>query len=138
MVQSQDREMTCQWNDFRSHVEHQRTRQRPVGPLRRKATPSVTMILNSTWTIELNRRQLHLTKIMKMKPSLVIALNLLLAAASTFAEEKKPDPKFHIYLCFGQSNMEAGARPDPQDKGELDPRFQMLAAVDMPRLNRTQ
>ncbi len=47
------------------------------------------------------------------------------------------DPKFHIYLCFGQSNMEAGARPEPQDQGELDPRFQMLAAVDMPRLNRT-
>ena len=47
------------------------------------------------------------------------------------------DPKFHIYLCFGQSNMEAGARPEPQDQGEVDPRFQMLAAVDMPRLNRT-
>jgi hypothetical protein len=34
--------------------------------------------------------------------------------------------------------MEAGARPEAQDRGELDPRFQMLAAVDMPRLNRTK
>jgi hypothetical protein len=34
--------------------------------------------------------------------------------------------------------MEAGARPEAQDQGEVDPRFQMLAAVDMPRLNRTK
>jgi hypothetical protein len=32
--------------------------------------------------------------------------------------------------------MEGGARPEEQDKGEVDKRFQMLAAVDMPRLNR--
>ena len=32
--------------------------------------------------------------------------------------------------------MEAGARPEEQDKGPVDERFQMLAAVDMPRLNR--
>jgi hypothetical protein len=32
--------------------------------------------------------------------------------------------------------MEAGARPEDQDKGELNKRFQMLAAVDNPRLNR--
>ena len=74
----------------------------------------------------------------KLKFSAIIALVAVLSSPLTFGQEKKPDPKFHIYLCFGQSNMEAGARPDPQDKGDLDPRFQMLAAVDMPRLNRTK
>jgi len=75
---------------------------------------------------------------MKMKPGLILAGIMLLASPGAFAQAKKPDPKFHIYLCFGQSNMEAGARPEEQDKGEVDKRFQMLAAVDMPRLNRTK
>jgi hypothetical protein len=73
-----------------------------------------------------------------MKLRLNLVFSLLLISAGALAQEKKPDPKFHIYLCFGQSNMEAGARPEEQDKGELDPRFQMLAAVDMPRFNRTK
>jgi len=33
--------------------------------------------------------------------------------------------------------MEAGARPEPQDSGRVDKRFQMLAAVDNPKLGRT-
>src|SRR5512137_2605875 len=75
---------------------------------------------------------------MKIRMSLVPAIIVLFISAGAFAQDKKPDPKFHIYLCFGQSNMEAGARPEEQDKGSVDPRFQMLAAVDMPRLNRTK
>lgn len=75
---------------------------------------------------------------MKLKFHRVFPLVTLVAATAAFAQDKKPDPNFHIYLCFGQSNMEAGARPEEQDRGELDPRFQMLAAVDMPRLNRTK
>jgi hypothetical protein len=72
---------------------------------------------------------------MKTKLSLILAI-MLIATASVFAQ-KKQDPKFFIYLCFGQSNMEAGARPEEQDMGEFDKRFQMLAAVDNPKLNRT-
>ena len=49
-----------------------------------------------------------------------------------------PDPNFFIYLCFGQSNMEAGARPAEQDKDFNDPRFQFMAAVDMPRFDRVR
>ncbi len=49
-----------------------------------------------------------------------------------------PDPNFFIYLCFGQSNMEAGARPAEQDLGFNDPRFSFMAAVDMPSLDRTK
>jgi hypothetical protein len=73
---------------------------------------------------------------MKLRLSSILAVIMLFIAAGAFAQDKKPDPKFFIFLCFGQSNMEAGARPEAQDKGPLDKRFQMLAAVDMPRLNR--
>jgi hypothetical protein len=74
---------------------------------------------------------------MKTKHLILPALLLLAFAFETSAQKiKKPDPKFFIYLCFGQSNMEAGARPEEQDKGELNPRFQMLAAVDNVKLNR--
>lgn len=42
------------------------------------------------------------------------------------------DPNFHIYLCFGQSNMEGNAKIEAQDRVEVDPRFRMMSAVDMP------
>lgn len=80
---------------------------------------------------------------MKSKSHLVMLVVLPLLALAGCSTPKanrqaaSADPKFQIYLCFGQSNMEAGARPEAQDRGEVDPRFQMLAAVDMPRLNRT-
>jgi len=73
---------------------------------------------------------------MKTKLGLILVVFLFITSVGTFAQDKKPDPKFFIYLCFGQSNMEAGARPEEQDK-VVDERFQMLAAVDNPRLNRT-
>lgn len=40
------------------------------------------------------------------------------------------DPNFHIYLCFGQSNMEGNAQPEAQDKTGIPSRFKMMAAVD--------
>ena len=51
----------------------------------------------------------------------ILALAALSLGLQAFAQG--PDPDFHIYLCFGQSNMEAGARPAPQDEGFNDPRF---------------
>lgn len=48
------------------------------------------------------------------------------------------DPDFHIYLCFGQSNMEGNARIEPQDTTGVDGRFMVMAAVDCPDLNRTK
>lgn len=75
---------------------------------------------------------------MKTNLGLLLAVIMLITASGASAQKtNKPDKKFFIYLCFGQSNMEAGARPEEQDKGEVNPRFQMLAAVDMPKLNRT-
>lgn len=40
------------------------------------------------------------------------------------------DPNFHIYLCFGQSNMEGNAAVEAIDKQNVPERFQMLPAVD--------
>lgn len=40
-----------------------------------------------------------------------------------------PDPNFHIYLCFGQSNMESGGRMNDADK-EVDERFRVMADFD--------
>lgn len=48
------------------------------------------------------------------------------------------DKKFYIFLCFGQSNMEGNARIQPQDTLNVDPRFQVLQAVDCPDLGRTK
>jgi hypothetical protein len=45
------------------------------------------------------------------------------------------DPNFHIYLCFGQSNMDGAGRIEAQDK-TVDERFQVLAAIDAPRQGR--
>ena len=47
-----------------------------------------------------------------------------------------PDPGFHVYLAFGQSNMEGFPGIEAQDKESVDPRFRMLAAVDFPELGR--
>lgn len=41
-----------------------------------------------------------------------------------------PDPNFHVYLAFGQSNMEGNAKPEAQDFN-CPERFKMMAAVDM-------
>ena len=64
----------------------------------------------------------------------VLAIFPIFRASAT--PESKPDPNFFIYLCIGQSNMEAGAVPAEQDKDFNNPRFQFMAAVDMPKLGR--
>lgn len=46
------------------------------------------------------------------------------------------DPNFHIYLCFGQSNMEGNAKIEAKDRVGVSPRFKMMAAVDMPSSSR--
>ena len=46
------------------------------------------------------------------------------------------DPNFHVYLCFGQSNMEGNAQWETVDK-YVDERFQMLATTDFDNPKRT-
>ncbi len=63
-----------------------------------------------------------------MKVSYFVSLffGLGLAVSSIFAAS---DPNFHIYLAFGQSNMEGQGTIESQDK-TVDPRFQMLSTID--------
>jgi hypothetical protein len=49
-----------------------------------------------------------------------------------------PDPDLHVYLAFGQSNMEGFPGIEAEDRTGVDPRFQMLAAVDFADLGRKQ
>src|SRR5690242_116540 len=46
------------------------------------------------------------------------------------------DTNFFVFLCFGQSNMEGFPGIEEQDKTPVDPRFQVIAAVDFPSLGR--
>jgi hypothetical protein len=68
---------------------------------------------------------------MKMKTGLLLLAGLLLASTNTFSQ----DSNFYIFLCFGQSNMEGFPGVEPQDT-TVNSRFQVLAAVDFPRMAR--
>jgi hypothetical protein len=92
-----------------------------------------------------------------VKPKTVLAavglgLTVLVWAAcstdSPATDTPAPDPllpksEYHIYLCFGQSNMEGyngsylgDQKIKDEDKGPVDERFMVLTAVDMPAMNR--
>ncbi|MDB5325294.1 MAG: hypothetical protein JWM57_863 [Phycisphaerales bacterium] len=71
--------------------------------------------------------------------SLFLAAVLLSFTTRAFgqaADAKLPDPNFHIYLCFGQSNMEGVNQIPAEEKAGVDARFRMLAAVDFPQMGR--
>lgn len=72
---------------------------------------------------------------MKMKLGLILFVVLLSLTVIAAAE---PDPDFHIYLCFGQSNMEGYPGIEEQDKSGVDERFQVLATVDNSAMGRTK
>lgn len=54
---------------------------------------------------------------------------LFLMALSVFEMKAEVDPKFQIYLCFGQSNMSGDAPAEAMDM-EVDSRFLMLEATN--------
>lgn len=57
-------------------------------------------------------------------------------AAGEIEQPTTFDPNFHIYLCFGQSNMEGNAKIEAQDRKGINTRFRMMAAVDMANTGR--
>lgn len=69
---------------------------------------------------------------MKIRPGLLLLAALFLFTTNALAA---PDPDFHIFLCFGQSNMDGAGRIEEQDK-TVNERFQVLATLDNPRMNR--
>ncbi len=54
---------------------------------------------------------------------------LVMLLGSVVSVCAEPDPNFHIYLCFGQSNMEGQGNIESQDKS-VDSRFQVLCSYD--------
>ena len=65
----------------------------------------------------------------------LFAIGVLLAT-NFMAAKADVDPNFHIYLCFGQSNMEGNAQWEAVDN-DVDSRFQMLATTDFNNPKRT-
>jgi hypothetical protein len=69
---------------------------------------------------------------MKMKPRWLVLAGLLLLNVNAFSQ----DTNFWIFVCFGQSNMEGFPGIEQRDKTNVVDRFQVLAAVDFPRMDR--
>jgi hypothetical protein len=75
----------------------------------------------------------HIFKGIRIKLCLILLLASFLPVRTLFAQDKN----FYIFICFGQSNMEGNARIQPQDT-TVDPRFQVMEAVDCPNLGRVK
>ena len=71
---------------------------------------------------------------MKSKCVVFLSLSLILLTLNASAQDKN----FYIFLCFGQSNMEGNARIEAQDTVNVNPRFQVMEAVDCPAIHRTK
>ncbi len=69
---------------------------------------------------------------MNMRRGLFLLAMLLATVTNLHAAA---DPNFHVYLCFGQSNMDGAGRIEEQDR-TVDERFQVLATFDDPKVNR--
>lgn len=71
---------------------------------------------------------------MQLKTFIFILAAMLVVQLKAFSQ----DPNFHIYLCFGQSNMEGNARIEAQDSVDVNPRFQVMSTIDCSDLGRTK
>lgn len=67
-----------------------------------------------------------------MKNTRIVFIYLLLLAIDMNAQ----DPNFHIYLCFGQSNMEGSAAIEAQDT-TVDSRFKKMQSVECPEIQKS-
>lgn len=66
-----------------------------------------------------------------MNSRVIILVSLLLLCLDVFPQ----DPNFHIYLCFGQSNMEGSATIEPQDT-IANNRFLVMQTLNCENLKR--
>lgn len=69
-----------------------------------------------------------------MKIKLLVPLFVTVLACAAIVRAA-PDPNFHVFLCFGQSNMEGGGALLESDR-TVDRRFQILADFDTPDRGR--
>ncbi len=65
-----------------------------------------------------------------LRSSCTSVLSLVIVLLSSMMVSRAQDPNFHIYLCFGQSNMEGNGVIEAQDKTGVDSRFQVMGAVN--------
>jgi hypothetical protein len=70
----------------------------------------------------------------KRNPRLLVLTGLLSVSLNLLSQ----DASRFVFLCFDQSNMERFPGIDQEDKGPVDKRFQVLAAVDFPKQGRTK
>ena len=70
---------------------------------------------------------------MKTKHLIILFSIGFIMLTTTCCSPSKED--FHIYLCFGQSNMEGSAEIEPQDTSAVD-RFFLLQSYDCANLSR--
>lgn len=63
-----------------------------------------------------------------MKTKLFLIAFFLLITSSAMAQDE-----LHVFLCFGQSNMEGNAKPETQDSIGINDRFVYLQTVDCPQ-----
>lgn len=69
---------------------------------------------------------------MKLTSKLLALAGLLLFNVNAFSQ----DTNLWIFLCFGQSNMEGFPGVQEQDRTNVNNRFQVLASVDFPNMDR--
>jgi hypothetical protein len=67
-----------------------------------------------------------------MKERILVLLGLLLISVNLYSQ----NPNFHIYLCFGQSNMDGAAKIEEQDMSGVSRRFKVMQSVDCANLGR--
>ncbi len=67
-----------------------------------------------------------------MRTGLLVLAAMLFLNVSAVAQNKN----FYVFLAFGQSNMEGFPGVEQQDMGPIDPRFEMMAAVDFTEMQR--
>ena len=76
---------------------------------------------------------------MKNIRTILTLLVILMATTQLTAQRPaQPDENFHVYLCFGQSNMEGCGPIAPQDTVGVSPRLKMMAPVDIPTMGRVR
>lgn len=73
---------------------------------------------------------MYIKNIRNKYTGMFLLTGLFLLSAKTFSQ----NPNFHIYLCFGQSNMEGQGVIEAQDK-TVNNRFKVLQAVECPSRN---
>ncbi|MBN1116668.1 MAG: T9SS type A sorting domain-containing protein [Bacteroidales bacterium] len=72
------------------------------------------------------------------KHKLVLGITFMLVVVFlSNLKSSAQDPNFHIYICFGQSNMEGQGPIEAQDK-VVDERFKTFQALDCSNLSRTK